>query len=266
MAVTQLLCALWLTPIETKVLSSLQLWLIILATLFIAAAGYIINDIFDLEADKVNKPEKAFINEENKSKYGLAYYGLSVLGILLGLAASVYIGLVCVAMVLLLYYYSYKLKKIVFWGNFSIAFMSATVLLIMQLAFPTIEAIALWVYALFAFFTTLVRELAKDIEDTKGDQTANYKTLPIAYGIRVAKNVVTIEAVLLLFCEIAFAVWCIINFKFFAFYYLIIMVVIPTVGLTLLLYWAKEKKHYSQASLTSKLIMLSGIISMYFIL
>ncbi len=266
MATTQLLCAAWLTPPETIVWGSISLWFTVVATLCIAAGGYIINDIFDFEADTINKPDKVIITQKNKSNYGLAYYGISVLGILLGLAASMYVGLVCAAMVTLLYYYSYKLKKRVLWGNISVAVMSAVVLLILNFIFPSIETFALWVYAAFAFFTTLIRELTKDIEDIEGDRKANYRTLPIAKGENFAKKITLIETVLLLVCIVVFAVWCLLHFRIWAFYYLIVLVAIPTVGLSLLLYWAKEKKHYSQASLLSKIIMLLGIISMYFIL
>lgn len=265
MVATQLLSALWLTSYPTTVWSNSSLWFTIIATVFVAAAGYIINDIFDFDADSINKPHKVFISHENKSQYGLLYYGLSVLGILFGLAASVYVGLVCLLMVGLLYWYSYKLKKTVFWGNFSIALMSAAVLLVLLFIFPTIEKTALCVYAAFAFFTTLVREVAKDIEDVEGDRKANYLTLPVVKGEKFAQKIAVFEGVLLLACTIAFSVWCLTNLKLWAFFYLVILVVIPTVGLVLLLYWAKEKKHFSQVSLLSKLIMLSGIISMYFI-
>lgn len=263
---TQLLCAAWLTPDETNVWATISFWFTVMATLCIAAGGYIINDIFDFEADAINKPHKVIITKENKSTYGLTYYGLSILGILFGLAASIYVGLVCAAMVALLYYYSFRLKKVAFWGNFSVAVMSAAVLLILLIIFPTIETFAVWIYAAFAFFTTLVREVTKDIEDIEGDQKANYNTLPITKGTSFAKNLAIAEAALLLLCILAFAVWCFLHFRFLAFYYLILLTGLPTVGLGLLLYWATEKKHYSQASLLSKLIMVSGIVSMYFIL
>lgn len=266
MLATQILCAVWLTPSETVVWANISFWFAVLATLCIAAGGYIINDIFDFKADTINKPNKVIITVENKSNYGLAYYGVSVLGILFGLAASMYVGLVCAAMAILLYYYSYKLKKIVLWGNVSIAIMSAAVLLILLVIFPTIETFAIWIYAAFAFFTTLVREIAKDIEDIEGDKKANYLTLPITKGKVFAKKTAVALAVLLLVCILAFAIWCLVHFRIMAFYYLILFTALPTIGLALLLYWAKEKRHYSQASLLSKLIMLSGIISMYFIL
>jgi 4-hydroxybenzoate polyprenyltransferase len=266
MAATQLLSAAWLTPDDAIVWENISLWFALLATLCIAAGGYIINDIFDFEADTVNKPDKVIISSQNKSNFGLAYYGISVLGILFGLASSLYVGLICFVMVALLYFYSYKLKKTVLLGNIAVAVMSATVLLILLFIFPEIETVAIWVYAAFAFFTTLVREITKDIEDVEGDKQANYPTLPVVKGTSFAKKIAVVQAILLLMCMLVFAIWCLLNLRLLAFYYLVIFTIIPTVGLVLLLYWAKEKKHYSQASLLSKLIMLLGIISMYFIL
>ncbi len=266
MAATQLLSAAWLTPDDAIVWQNISLWFALLATLCIAAGGYIINDIFDFEADTINKPDKVIITALNKSNFGLAYYGISVLGILFGLASSLYVGLICFVMVALLYFYSYKLKKTVLLGNIAIAVMSAVVLLVLLFIFPEIEIFAIWVYAAFAFFTTLVREIAKDIEDVEGDKKANYPTLPVVKGTSFAQKMAVAQAVLLLMCMLVFAIWCLLNIRLWAFYYLVIFTILPTVGLVLLLYWAKEKKHYSQASLLSKLIMLSGIISMYFIL
>lgn len=266
MAATQLLCAVWLTYHDAVVWYNGNFWFTLAATILIAAGGYIINDIFDFDADSINKPDKVIITTQNKQQMALAYYGISVLGILCGLAASVVIGLVCAAMVALLYRYSYKLKKTIFTGNIAVAVMSAMVLLILLLVFEKIEAFAVWIYAAFAFFTTLVREIAKDIEDLDGDKKANYPTLPVVKGKNVAKKIAVIETALLLLCIIAFAVWCIISLRVYAFFYLIIMTALPTIGLGLLLYWGQEKEHFSQASLLSKLIMISGIISMYFIL
>lgn len=265
MGATQVLCAVWL-PLGDYSLQNIGLWLTVLATLCIGAGGYIINDIFDMNADVVNKPNKVFITPENKNTFGLVYYGLSVAGILLGLLAHWLVGLLCLAMVVLLYFYSYKHKKTVFWGNLSVAIMSAVVLLIIIPVVPNIHKGLVIVYAAFAFFTTLVREAAKDIEDMDGDQSAGYLTLPVAKGSSVAKKLVLAETVLLLSCILGYAVWCLIHLKIWAFFYLIILTALPTIGLLLLVHWAKEKEHYTQASLLSKLIMLSGILSMYLIL
>lgn len=266
MAATQMLCAVWLTDFDVEVWNKTGLWLTILATLFIGAGGYIINDIFDMAADAINKPHKIFINQQNKNTAALAYYGLSVAGILLGLLAHWQVAVVCVAMVALLYMYSYVLKRTIIWGNLAVAIMSAATLLVVYPTVPQIHIGLLMVYASFAFFTTMVREAAKDIEDMEGDHSAGYTTLATHKGEYIAKKVVILEAILLLLCILSFAVWCLVHLKIWAFFYLIILTALPTVGLMLLLYWAKEKQHYTQASLVSKLIMLSGIISMYFIL
>ncbi len=267
MAVTQILCAIWLLPLgDGGDLQNIELWLTVVATLCIGAGGYIINDIFDMDADVVNKPQKVFITPKNKNRFGLIYYGLSVVGIILGLLAHWLVALVCLAMVVLLYFYSYKHKKTIFWGNLSVAIMSAAVLLVIIPIVPHIRTNLVIVYAAFAFFTTLVREATKDIEDMEGDRSAGYITLPVAKGSAVAKKLVLAETVLLLSCILGYAVWCLIHLKIWAFFYLVILTALPTIGLLLLVYWAKEKQHYTQASMLSKLIMLSGIISMYFIL
>lgn len=239
--------------------------LTLLATLLIAAGGYIINDIFDAAADTVNKPYKTFITPANRNFYAQVYYGLSVVGILLGLAANVFVGIICTAMAVLLYLYSYKLKKTVLLGNIAVAFMSAVTpgILLYVLPHPSRSFIVL--YAGFAFITTLVREAVKDIEDEEGDRTAGYTTLPVVYGEAIAKKVTSIMAAAQILLLLVFAIWCLVSLRLWAFYYLVALVAIPSVGLGLLIFWAKEKDHYSQASLLCKLIMITGIASMYLV-
>eukprot|EP01035_Chromulina_nebulosa_P036174 gene36174-48697_t len=243
MAATQVFAAFCLSTEPFSPFTNAGFIFTLLATLLIAAGRYIINHIFDAAADGVNKPDKTFITPANRNFYAQVYYGLSVVGILLGLAANVFVGVICAAMAVLLYLYSYRLKKTVLLGNIAVAFMSA-------------------VTPGFAFITTLVREAVKDIEDEQGDRTAGYATLPVVYGETIAKKVTSIMAAAQILLLLVFAIWCLVSLRLWAFYYLVALVTIPSVGLGLLIFWAKEKDHYSQASLLCKLIMITGIASM----
>ncbi|MDL5045127.1 UbiA family prenyltransferase [Oscillatoria amoena NRMC-F 0135] len=111
MAATQVFAAFCLSTEPFSPFTNAGFIFTLLATLLIAAGGYIINDIFDAAADGVNKPDKTFITPANRNFYAQVYYGLSAVGILLGLAANVFVGAICAAMAVLLYLYSYKLKK-----------------------------------------------------------------------------------------------------------------------------------------------------------
>lgn len=265
MAATQVFAAFCLSVEEFSPFTHAGFILTLLATLFIAAGGYIINDIFDAAADTVNKPAKTFITPANRNFFAQVYYGLSVVGVLLGLAANIVVGIICAVMAVLLYLYSYKLKKTVLLGNIAVAFMSAVTPGILIYILPNPSRSFIILYAGFAFITTLVREAVKDIEDEEGDRTAGYPTLPVVYGEAIAKKITVILAAAQVILLLVFAVWCLISLRLWAFYYLIALVAIPSVGLALLIFWAKDKDHYSQASLLCKLIMITGIASMYLV-
>lgn len=262
---TQWLCAAYLTEDPVALWKHSGFILTFFATILIGAGGYIINDIFDMEADQVNKPRKIFITPANKNLYAQVYYALNAAGVLLGLIAGWAVGLYCLAMAVLLFYYSFRLKKIMLWGNIAVAVMTASVLVIIGFAVPKVSGLYLAVYAGFAFLATIIREIIKDIEDMEGDGAVGDLTLPVLKGETGAKRTAFLFSSLLVAGEAAFAVWCLTQLKLYAFYYLALLVVIPTIGLALLIYWAQEKNHYSQASLGSKIIMVLGLLSMYFI-
>jgi 4-hydroxybenzoate polyprenyltransferase len=265
MAGTQLFAAVSLRYDDYPLWQEVGFILTLFATLFIGAGGYIINDIIDVDADRINKPHKTIINPDNRNFYAKLYYGLSALGLILGFIANAIVGFICFIMVLLLFAYSYKLKKTVLKGNFAVAVMSGTVLLILLPVVKNISADFIWLYALFAFAVSLVREAVKDMEDEEGDRAAGYHTLPVICGITFSKKIIVIFASVQILLVSFFSLWALLHGRIWAFFYLVILVAIPSVGLALLVYWAKEKGDYSQASTLCKLIMVAGIVSMYLI-
>lgn len=267
MAATQAFCAWQLAPdVAEASLLLLPAFLFTLAgTLLIGAAGYIFNDITDTATDLVNKPEKVIITAGNRRTYIIIYVFISTLGIVAGFLASVYTGLVAFAMDVLLIVYSLRLKKMVLLGNIAVAIMSAMVLLILHFSLPAIDLSFLWIYAGFAFMVSLIREIVKDIEDIEGDRQTGCHTLPVVYGIKTAKQVAHIFTIVLGAGIILFAIKCILSLRIFAFVYLIAAVAIPAFGLWLYIHRAKDKPGFAKASLYCKLLMLAGILSMYFI-
>lgn len=200
-------------------MSELDFFLLVLSTVMIAAAGYIINDYFDLKIDRINKPEKIIIGRTIKRRVAM---GAHVLINSVGLLIATYVswrvgklGLVTlhILAVLGLWYYSTNLKSKFFWGNFVIALLAAfvpltvgffEVPLLNQMAQAKIveagiesnfnfNVIAYWIigYAAFAFILTLARELTKDMADIKGDKIYGCNTIPIKWGIGNSKKVVS---------------------------------------------------------------------------
>jgi len=257
----------------------------VISTVLIAAGGYVINDIFDVEIDKINKPDKVLIDKLiPKSVAFRLYYGLTIAGTLIGfyLAFAVQyflLGFVFVATALLLWFYSSKYQKTVLWGNIFISGLSAMVIIIVWLfelytlrsdiltyteVMKQIQIVSIVVsaYGLFAFLVSIIREITKDIEDMDGDQSADYKTLPIVLGIKKSKRIVNV-LIIISVIFLAFAMYHLyLKGIMLVFWYL--LVAVQTLFLFLLYNSmnAKSKGDFHFLSNASKIIMVAGILSM----
>jgi len=234
--------------------------LLSLSTVLIAAAGYIINDYYDIKIDAINKPDRLVVGTTIRRRPAMFVHLIfSAAGIVLGFLLSIKIGLINTGAVLLLWGYSARLKKLPLVGNIVVALLSATMLLVVAVYANTLNRITLG-YALFAFLISLIREIIKDIEDLKGDASFDCRTLPIVLGIRNAKLV--LYPIIALF--FAFLVIVILHSRnsLILDVYMLLLVLLPTVWLTLKLARADRKRDFTYLSNLNKLIMLTGILSM----
>ena len=184
-ALTQYFTAGFLIGMHT--LNDVNLFFLSLSTVLIAAGGYIINDYYDVKIDYINKPDRVVIGKSITRRYAILFHiALSVAGIVIGFYLSWKIGGVNVLSVFLLWLYSNTLKRLPFVGNLTVAFLTGLAVIIVDLFYGKDNSLVL-IYALFAFFMTLVREVIKDMEDLKGDNSFGCKTLPIVWGIRKKK-------------------------------------------------------------------------------
>jgi 4-hydroxybenzoate polyprenyltransferase len=169
-----------------------------------------------------------------------------------------------------LWIYSQLLKKTFLSGNILVAMLTAFTLWILFLFDPNIMGTGLWVYGLFSFITTLLREIIKDTEDLRGDQKFKAKTLPIVLGIRKTKRILFVGQILLIILTLAY---CFsfealsisgdkVYWRFLGF--MLILVLLPMAYMAKLIKKADVKKDFTQLSFISKLVMLFGIISMVF--
>ncbi len=239
-------------------ISDPRLLLLVASTVMIAAAGYIINDYYDVKIDYINKPDRVVIGKVIKRRYAILFHVLlSASGILAGTIVSWKIGLVNVVSVFLLWLYSNSLKRIAFLGNLTVALLTGASILIVGFLYRAMDPIIL-IYATFAFFMTLVREIIKDMEDLKGDNTFGCKTLPIVFGLRKTKWV--IYAIMAIFLVLVL----VLN-HFYAALPLTYFVLFLFPPMALLIAWlvrADMKKDFTFLSTICKLIMLLGILSM----
>jgi 4-hydroxybenzoate polyprenyltransferase len=231
------------------------------STMVIAAAGYIINDYYDVKIDLINKPGRVVVGKRITRRYAILLHTiLSFTGIGLGLLLSWRIAAINFLSAFLLWLYSNQLKRQPFIGNLVVAALTGLSILLLDVLFKTGNTLIV-IYSLFAFFMTLVREVVKDMEDLKGDNTFGCKTLPIVWGIRKTK---VFLYVLLVFFSIGVLILNHVYSRLPLFYFLICLFA-PLSWLVVRLVRADTVKEFYQLSQLCKIIMLLGIVSMVFI-
>jgi 4-hydroxybenzoate polyprenyltransferase len=238
-----------------------RLFLLSASTVMIAAGGYVINDYYDVKIDLVNKPERVVIGKGITRRYALLFHTLlSMTGVLVGLILNWRIGAINFASAFLLWWYSNDLKRHPFIGNVVVGLLTGIAVMIVDGLYTT-GNILIVIYATFAFFMTLIREVIKDMEDLKGDDTFGARTLPIVWGLRKTKffiyGIVVVFSIVVL----------ILNFVFtrLPLYYFLGFLFPPLAYLVIRLWHADTKKDFEWLSTFCKAIMLMGILSMLFI-
>ena len=262
----------FVTGIFPKYLSDTNFAILVLSTLLIAAAGYIINDYFDIHIDEINKPKKNVVGITISKKTAInLFYTLSIFGVALGFYLAVQIskptmGFLSFFSAISLWMYSSYYKRQLFSGNIIVSVLCALSILIVGLYEPEFyrNFIYLIWFAIPAFILSLIREITKDMEDIEGDELSQCKTAPIVLGISKTKIIVN-SLIIVLATYISYTIYSyfytnnVINF-----WYLIILYLIPISALFYLVYTAREKKDFYYASQFSKILMLGGVISIFF--
>ncbi len=264
-------------------------YLLILTSVLIAAAGYIINDYFDLQIDNVNKPDKVLVDTIIKRRWAIMWHWiLSATGILLSAYISIKVSqwsilifnAVCV---IALWLYSTHFKKKLLIGNILISLLTAwTIIVIYIFSGASLFNLHGWqhgqlpfdvnrlykftmLYAGFAFIITLIREVVKDIEDMHGDVQFGCKTMPIVWGIPASK---VFAAVWIIVCAgtlgiIQLYAWQ--NGFRFSVAYVVLFIIAPLLIMIKNLHRSETAADYHKISNQLKLIMLAGILSMLFL-
>ncbi len=256
--------------------------LFIFVTILIAAGGYLINDLFDMHTDRINKPQMSYIPQQISLKSAWTWYwSLLVIGFVL----SIIIAIKTKAMHLLwiyplasglLFAYSKSLKSTPLWGNMLVSLFTAfvwVILFIAQMAVSTTEsgfnygwltAVCLF-YGLFAFLTNLIREIVKDLEDLEGDTARGLNTTAAAWGIPFTKNIVTGLTLSTVLC---LTVWALFSGLFQTFesrMYIFIFIAAPLLGIIIRIKSAFKRQDYTSVSNLLKLIMVAGLFSIFLI-
>jgi 4-hydroxybenzoate polyprenyltransferase len=263
--------------------------LLVLATILITAAGYVINDYFDTRTDLLNRPGKVVVGRQISRRTAIKlHWILNFAGILTGIYLSFHIGIPLLSFLFfivagLLWFYSTTYNRQFLMGNLIIAFLTAMVpLMVVLYEIPLLNRqyggilrdnaasfayIFAWVgsFGYFAFITTLIRELIKDIEDFKGDVAQGRKSVPIVLGVPYTKLIIGG----LIFVTVISLVYLYKGYLMIGFYgetdylsllYFLAFLLLPLVLLLYKVITASRKSDYTSAHSLVKLTMLFGLM------
>ncbi|MFN6374466.1 MAG: geranylgeranylglycerol-phosphate geranylgeranyltransferase [Chitinophagia bacterium] len=257
--------------------------LLVLASVAIAAAGYIINDYFDMDIDYVNKPERMVIGKIVSRRWAmLLHMLLSLVGLFLTAIVSMRLGSLWLLFlnflsVFLLLLYSTTFKKQFIVGNIIISLLTAWVIMSLFVAelqwndpeyttvrYSTLSTLYKYtlVYAAFAFVVSLIREVVKDMEDQVGDRKYGCTTMPIKWGEVMTKNFIFIWVFLLIAFLISLTVYAFMNNWSWVAALFALLIFIQVIMIAAKIKKASQIQDYAIISRDLKLLMLSGILSM----
>ncbi len=251
--------------------------------LLVAAGGYIVNDYFDMKADKVNRPDSRIVGQEVSRGTATTYHlWMSVAGCILGLLVSMRIGFWQLGLLFpfevgMLWFYSSAYKGMFLVGNLVVAFLVATLPFLPSLYEyrgliavddPSIAAgvfdpavLIYWSvgYAAFAFLMTLIREIIKDMEDIEGDIEQGCSTMPIVIGQTATKIVVAV-LIAVTMVGLYFAYSNFLGHDLKSGIYLGVAVALPMVFLLVKVLMIKVKSDCHFCSTVAKVIMALGML------
>jgi 4-hydroxybenzoate polyprenyltransferase len=263
-------------------LGTFQFAMLVISTVLIAAAGYIINDYFDRKTDLINRPGKVIVGRLINRRYAMIFHIIfSAMGVLAGAYVAYSIGRLSLTIIFLfavgvLWFYSTTYKNQILVGNLVISVLVGLVpLMVLLFELPLLvkkyelynltrglnfDYLIFWVcaYAGFAFLINLIREIIKDMEDYEGDAVFGRQSIPIVWGMKAARNIVIVL--------IGFVILPILYLLYFhlsdkiSFTYIILFIVVPLLLIAFGTFWASSKNHYHTLSNMIKLTMLTGLL------
>ena len=241
-----------------QILLDLHLYFIILATICVIASGYIINNFYDADKDKINRPQKTKIDSIVSQQTKLyIYFFLNFLSVAFAFLVSWRAALFFAVYIFLIWLYSHKLKQYPLIKLLSAAILAIIPFFAVFVYYKNFSTI-IFTHASFLFFVLLIRELVKDLENIEGDIVLKHITLPIKYGERFTKMLITLIIILtsspiyflLRYPEIGLMKY---------YFYLSILVLIIFI---ILLWKSSSKKDYLLLHNILKILILAGVFSL----
>ncbi len=241
-----------------NILFNVNLFFAVLATVCVIASGYIINNFYDTKKDFINRPEKHKLDNIVSQRFKLnLYFGLNFLGFIFGFLVSWRAALFFSAYIFSIWFYSHKLNKYPLIGLLSAVTLSISPFFAIFVFYKNFSTI-IFTHACFLFFVLTIRELVKDLENIKGDVVQNYISIPIKYGEKFTKMLITM--IVLMTLEPIYFLWKYpeIGAMKYYFYFAGFMLTVFTIKL-----WnSKLNKNYVQLHILLKILIVLGVFSL----
>ena len=243
------------------VLLDVNLLMLVLASASAIASGYIINNFYDSEKDIINRPHKTMLDRLVSQNIKLsAYFVLNFISVIFASYVSFRAVLFFSLYIFAIWFYSHKLKKYLFIGNITAAVLAVIPFFAVFIYYKNFDQV-IFVHATFLFLLISMREVIKDLMNLKGDLVQNYHTIPVVYGEKVAKQMLTIIGVLTLVPTLLLITRFELGYINFYFYGSILaMIIFITV-----LWKSNRKLHYIILHNLLKLIIVVGVFSIVLI-
>ena len=262
--IAQYFTSIFIISIDTSISSILfdfQLFLLILSSSIAIASGYIINNFYDYEKDLINKPIKSKIDKVIRKRTKLSLYiTLNFLCIYTSSLVSWRSVLFFSIYIFVIWLYSHKLKRILFIGNVVSSLLSVIPFFIILIYYKNFELI-IFLYAIFLFLIVYMREIIKDLENIKGDFTLDYRTIPVVYGEKSSKYLLSIVSLF----TVAIIYILLSGFDtgmMFYYYYFSIAVLLFFI---IVLWKYDSKKYYNFLHNLLKFLIVLGVLSIVLI-
>ncbi|MCF8713960.1 geranylgeranylglycerol-phosphate geranylgeranyltransferase [Joostella atrarenae] len=263
-AIAQYLTSIYILAPEIpvrEVLFDPNLFAIVVASAIAIASGYIINSFYDVEKDLINRPTKTMLDRLVSQRFKLsAYFVLNFISVIFASYVSFRAVVFFSLYIFGIWIYSHKLKKIPFVGNFVSATLAITPFFAVFVYYKNFQPV-IFVHAIFLFLIILIREMVKDLENLKGDIAQNYKTIPVVYGERTSKILITCLSLLTFIPAILLVTAFKVGHMYIFFYACMLLILVFMV----FLWRSSTKMHYLVLHNILKFIIVSGVLSILLI-
>lgn len=260
----QYLSSIFILAPEKRALDVILDWrllIIVFVSTLTIASGYIINNFYDSEKDLINRPNKSMLDRLVSQQTKLqVYFGLNFLATALAFIISWRAALFFAVYIFLIWFYSHKLKKYPIIGNLTASFLAVLPFFGILLYFKNFYSV-IFAHATFLFLLILIREMIKDLENIKGDIANDYQTIPVRFGEKTSKQIITILTI-----GTILPVYVLVekfNVGYMDIYFYISLIVL--IFFTLKLWKSGSQKEYLQLHNILKMIIIAGVFSIVLI-